>query len=94
MADSQPYVRPGPTIASTNMCPRKRIAVVGSGCAGLAAVWALRDTPHDVHLYEAADRLGGHTNTVQWRTGKCTTAVDAGFIVLNEATYRTLVSLA
>lgn len=92
MADSQPYVLQRPTIASTNMRCSKRIAVVGGGCAGLAAVWALKDTPHDVFLYDAADRLGGHANTVQWRTGKYATAVDAGFIVLNEATYRTLPS--
>ncbi|SPO05663.1 uncharacterized protein DNG_08350 [Cephalotrichum gorgonifer] len=65
----------------------KRVAVVGSGCAGLAAVWVLKDTHHDVFLYESADRLGGHTNTVQWTSGKHTTAVDTGFIVLNEATY-------
>ena len=39
-----------------------RIAVVGSGIAGLASAWLLsRD--HDVVVYEAADRLGGHTHT-------------------------------
>lgn len=90
MAGSQPYVLPAPTMASTNMRRSKRIAVVGSGCAGLAAVWALKDTPYDVYLYESADRLGGHANTAQWRTGKYAAAVDAGFIVLNEATYRTV----
>ncbi|PKS12229.1 hypothetical protein jhhlp_001528 [Lomentospora prolificans] len=65
----------------------KKIAVVGSGCAGLAAVWALKKTHHDVFLYESADRLGGHTNTVDWKAGKYTTTVDTGFIVLNAATY-------
>ena len=67
---------------------RKRIAVVGSGCSGLGALWALRRTGHEVHLYEAADRLGGHTNTVAFAHGDNTTPVDTGFIVMNSATYR------
>ncbi|KAK2598131.1 Cytochrome c oxidase assembly protein cox11, mitochondrial [Conoideocrella luteorostrata] len=66
---------------------RKKVAIVGSGCTGIAALWALNRTYHDVYLYEAADRLGGHTNTVQWKAGKYSTAVDTGFIVLNTATY-------
>lgn len=67
---------------------KKRIAIVGSGVAGIAAAWALKDTEeHEVHIYEAGDRLGGHTNTVDFQHGKFRTAVDAGFIVLNTATY-------
>ncbi|KAM3520791.1 hypothetical protein NHJ13051_006639 [Beauveria bassiana] len=73
--------------APVNRFNRKRVAIVGSGCSGIAALWALNRTYHDVHLYEAADRLGGHTNTVQWSAGKFKTAVDTGFIVLNTATY-------
>lgn len=64
------------------------MAIVGSGCAGIAALWALNRTPHDVYVYEAADRLGGHTNTVPWTRGKYRTVVDTGFIVMNSATYR------
>lgn len=67
---------------------RKKVAIVGSGSAGMAALWALNRTYHDVYLFEAADRLGGHTNTVQWKSGKYSTAVDTGFIVFNTATYR------
>ena len=67
----------------------KRVAIVGSGCSGIAAYWALKGTDHDVHLYEASERLGGHTNTVTYE-GKNgdKTNVDTGFIVLNSATYR------
>lgn len=71
-----------------NPHPRKKVAVVGSGCAGIAALWTLNRTHHDVYMYEAGDRLGGHTNTVEWKRGKYTTQVDTGFIVMNEATYR------
>ena len=67
---------------------RKKVAIIGSGCSGIAALWALNRTPHDVYLYEAADRLGGHTNTVEYKHGKYRTKVDTGFIVLNSATYR------
>ncbi|CAI0648612.1 unnamed protein product [Colletotrichum noveboracense] len=66
---------------------RKKVAVVGSGCAGIAALWALNRSYHDVYMYEAASRLGGHTNTVTWKNGKYETRVDTGFIVLNAATY-------
>ncbi|KAG8160241.1 hypothetical protein KVR01_009777 [Diaporthe batatas] len=70
-----------------NSVSRKKVAIVGSGCAGIAALWALNRTPHDVYVYEAAERLGGHTNTVPWTRGKYRTAVDTGFIVMNTATY-------
>ena len=40
-----------------------RIAVVGGGISGLGAAWMLRER-HEVHLFEAAERLGGHTHTV------------------------------
>lgn len=37
----------------------KRIAIVGSGPAGLAAAAQLASVGHDVTIYEAADRIGG-----------------------------------
>lgn len=66
----------------------KRVAIVGSGCTGIGALWALKRTNHEVHLYEADDRLGGHTNTVTFEHNGKTTKVDTGFIVMNSATYR------
>jgi predicted NAD/FAD-binding protein len=70
--------------------PRKRVAIIGSGSAGMGALWALNRTPHDVYMYEAADRLGGHANTVEFRKHKYKTLVDTGFVALNTATYRML----
>lgn len=67
---------------------RKRIAIVGSGITGLSALWTLRDSHHEIHLFEKSDRLGGHTNTVMWTHNEKSTPVDTGFIVLNTATYR------
>lgn len=67
----------------------KKVAVVGSGCSGIAAVWALQSTDHEVHLFEADSRLGGHTNTVVFHGQHGSkTPVDTGFIVMNTATYR------
>lgn len=83
---------PTPTVdtmsSSTDRFRRKRVAIVGSGSAGIGALWALNKTYHDVYVYEASDRFGGHTNTVDFKKGKFSTKVDAGFHVLNAATYR------
>jgi predicted NAD/FAD-binding protein len=67
---------------------RKKVAIIGSGSAWIGALWALNRTHHNVYIYEAADRWGGHTNTVEFKNGKFKTLVDTGFIVLNTATCR------
>ncbi|MCR9267681.1 MAG: FAD-dependent oxidoreductase [Alphaproteobacteria bacterium] len=64
----------------------QKIAVIGSGIAGLSAAWRLSQT-HDVTLYEAAPRLGGHANTVSTRIGGTDVDVDTGFIVFNPPNY-------
>ena len=40
-----------------------RIAIVGTGISALSAAWLLCRS-HDVVVFEAADRVGGHSNTV------------------------------
>ncbi|KAF1978114.1 amine oxidase-like protein [Bimuria novae-zelandiae CBS 107.79] len=68
----------------------KRIAIVGSGISALSTLYTLHSTPHTITLFEAAPRLGGHTNTATWTSPFSpahTTPVDTGFIVLNIATY-------
>ncbi|MEO8836952.1 MAG: FAD-dependent oxidoreductase, partial [Caldimonas sp.] len=69
-----------------------RIAVVGSGIAGLAAARGL-SAPARVTLFEAADYFGGHTHTVDVTLGGVTHGVDTGFLVFNERTYPRLVAL-
>ncbi len=72
---------------------RRRIAVIGSGISGLACAHVL-DPHHDVVLFEADRRLGGHSNTVDVDdpiAGRL--AVDTGFIVHNDRTYPNLVRL-
>jgi predicted NAD/FAD-binding protein len=69
-----------------------RIAVVGAGISGMSATWLLSQG-HDVTLYEAEPRLGGHSHTVEAPTARGQVPVDMGFIVYNEACYPNLVAL-
>jgi len=63
-----------------------RIAIVGSGIAGLASAWLL-SRHHDVTLFEANDYPGGHTHTHRVVQDGREYAVDTGFIVHNRAHY-------
>ena len=72
--------------------PRRRIAVIGSGVAGLTAAHVASRTAH-VTLIEADDRLGGHADTHVVPTEHGELAIDTGFIVHNERTYPTLLRL-
>ena len=66
-----------------------RVAVVGSGVAGLTAAWVLHRAGAKVTLFEADARLGGHADTHDVDG----LAIDTGFIVHNERTYPTLLRL-
>ncbi len=63
-----------------------KIAIIGTGIAGNYAAWRLA-RERDVTVFEADDRIGGHTNTVEVDDGGRPLAVDTGFIVFNEKTY-------
>jgi predicted NAD/FAD-binding protein len=72
---------------------RRRIAVVGSGVAGLSAAYVLQ-AEADVTVYEADDRLGGHADTHEVTAGDGRMlAIDTGFIVHNRETYPVLLRL-
>lgn len=69
----------------------KRIAVIGAGISGMAAAHELAKD-HQVVLFEAEQRLGGHARTrMAGRNGD--QAVDTGFIVFNYANYPHLAAL-
>ncbi|MFJ3586756.1 NAD(P)/FAD-dependent oxidoreductase [Streptomyces sp. NPDC090127] len=72
---------------------QRKVAVVGSGVAGLTSAHIL-SASYEVTLYEADDRLGGHAHTRELAgpDGR-SVAVDSGFIVHNDRTYPTLLRL-
>ncbi len=63
-----------------------KIAIIGSGIAGLTSAYLL-SRRHDITLFEAGDRIGGHTHTVNVTVEGKSYAVDTGFIVFNDWTY-------
>lgn len=63
-----------------------KIAIIGAGISGLTAAYVL-NRDHDVTLYEANDRLGGHTATKDIHFKGQDYAIDTGFIVFNDWTY-------
>ena len=73
-----------------------RVAIVGSGIAGLSAAHHLRSHA-DVTLFEALGHFGGHAHTVDvclpGPRGLCEFGVDTGFLVFNERTYPGFIAL-
>ena len=69
-----------------------KIAIVGSGVSGLVAAHLLSPR-HDVVLFEADARIGGHVHTLDVEGAGGITAVDTGFIVFNRRTYPNFVRL-
>lgn len=63
-----------------------RIAIIGSGISGLTAAHHLHPR-HELTVYEADDRVGGHANTVAMELDDGTWQVDTGFIVCNRRNY-------
>lgn len=75
---------------------RQRVAVIGSGIAGLSAAHHLNQHV-DLSLFEAGSYFGGHTHTVDVTLpsaqGTVTHGVDTGFLVYNQRTYPGLIGL-
>ena len=69
-----------------------RIAIVGAGIAGLTCAHLLHPE-HEVTVFEAEDRPGGHTRTIEVEIEAAALAVDTGFIVYNERNYPGFVRL-
>ena len=71
---------------------REKIAVIGSGIAGLSTAY-LAQHQYDITLFEKNDYLGGHANTRSVKLDNIQIPVDTGFIVFNNHTYPNLIKL-
>ena len=69
-----------------------KIAIIGSGISGLTSAYLLQQQ-HDVTVFESAERIGGHTATVEVDEAGSTRAIDTGFIVFNDWTYPNFIRL-
>ncbi|MFC1415786.1 NAD(P)/FAD-dependent oxidoreductase [Streptacidiphilus cavernicola] len=88
------HAGPGPVRQRDRRGGPARIAVVGSGVAGLTAAHELTGNGARVTLYEADGRLGGHAHTQDVRAADGTDlALDTAFLVHNERTYPRLLRL-
>lgn len=70
----------------------ERVAIIGTGIAGLGCAWNLRGTAR-LTLFEQDARPGGHTNTVVVDEDGTEVPIDTGFIVFNHVTYPNLCRL-
>ncbi|WP_066964889.1 NAD(P)/FAD-dependent oxidoreductase [Microbulbifer sp. Q7] len=68
------------------------VAIIGSGISGLTAAYLLNQQ-HEVALFEADHRLGGHTATMDVMEGGRLLPIDTGFIVFNDWTYPKFIKL-
>jgi predicted NAD/FAD-binding protein len=69
-----------------------KIAIIGSGISGLTAAYVL-SRQHDVTVFEAEQRIGGHTATIDLELQGQRYAVDTGFIVFNDRSYPNFIKL-
>ena len=68
-------------------------AIIGTGISGLGCAYRLAQSGEPVVVFEAADKVGGHTATKQVSVASGDYAVDTGFIVYNDWTYPEFISL-
>jgi predicted NAD/FAD-binding protein len=69
-----------------------KIAVIGTGISGNVAAYHLAKE-HEITVFEADSRIGGHTNTLEIEHGGRAYAIDTGFIVFNNQTYPNFIAL-
>ncbi|MBX3073827.1 FAD-dependent oxidoreductase [Candidatus Obscuribacterales bacterium] len=71
---------------------KKRLAIIGSGIAGLGALYRLSDL-YEITVFERDSYCGGHTNTLYVEEDGKRIPIDSGFMVFNETTYPLLTAL-
>ena len=69
-----------------------KIAVIGTGISGMLSARLLA-ADHEVHVFEANDYVGGHTNTIEVEVFGRSYSIDTGFMVFNHRTYPNFVRM-
>lgn len=70
----------------------KTLAIIGSGIAGMGCAHKLQHQ-YDITLFEEADYIGGHTNTITLEEDGEPIYLDSGFMVFNYQTYPNLTEM-
>jgi predicted NAD/FAD-binding protein len=78
--------------ASDISSPFSRVAIIGTGIAGMGCAHFLQHTA-DLTIFEQNDYVGGHTNTVTVDEDGKPVYIDTGFMVFNFKTYPNLCKL-
>lgn len=71
---------------------KEKVAIIGTGIAGMSCAHFLQNDC-DITVYEELDRIGGHTNTIEFTHDGENIVMDTGFMVFNEVTYPNLIKL-
>ncbi len=69
-----------------------KIAIIGGGVSGMVSAWLLSRS-HQITLFEADRRIGGHTHTIEVAENGHRIPVDTGFVVFNEQNYPNFVRI-
>lgn len=66
----------------------ERIAIIGGGFTGITCFWALQNSAHDVHLFEASSALGGRIKEYWLEDGGNKTLINTEAPTFNAETSR------
>jgi uncharacterized protein len=70
----------------------ERMAIIGTGISGLGCAYFLQNR-YQLTVYEKADYIGGHTNTLRIDEEAGSVPIDTGFMTYNQVTYPNLTRL-
>lgn len=75
-----------------NLTTMQKLAIIGSGIAGMGCAHKLQHQ-YDITIFEQADYIGGHTNTITLEEDGKPIYLDSGFMVFNYETYPNLTEM-
>lgn len=67
---------------------RKKIAIVGTSCSSLSLLWGLKDTQHEIHVFESSDKIGGHLRNATLQKGSRAISLETQVSLFNATASR------